>query len=123
MIKVSLTYERDTLIAIDEWLYEMFVKVFDPFGNAFNSSLTTNTGIIHPSNSPFPSSVLLIHKKDGSWQFYVDYRALNAVTVSDRYYQIRINTDDECKAASRTHDDHYEFLVMPFGLTNAPFTF
>ena len=42
-------------------------------------------GFIKPSTNLFSSSILLIQKKDNTWKFCVDYRALNVVTIRDHF--------------------------------------
>ena len=49
------------------------------------------TGRIHPSKSPMAAPVFLIKKKDGSLQLVQDYRALNSMTVKNKYLLLLIS--------------------------------
>ena len=42
-------------------------------------------GIIQPRQNSFSTPVLLLHKKDGSWCMFSDYRELNKLTVKDKF--------------------------------------
>ncbi len=113
-----------------------------------NESLAA--GIIRPSTSPAGAGFFFVEKKDGGLRPCIDYRALNQITVRNRYplplmtsafellqdakifskldlrnayHLVRIKPGDEWKTAFNTPTGHYEYLVMPFGLTNAPAVF
>jgi hypothetical protein len=46
---------------------------------------------IHPSSSPWGAPVIFVPKKDGTQRLCVDYRALNEVTVKNKYLLPRID--------------------------------
>jgi hypothetical protein len=48
-------------------------------------------GFIRPSSSPWGASVIFVLKKDGTQRLCIDYRALNKVTIKNKYPLPRID--------------------------------
>ena len=103
-------------------------------------------GLIELCTSPWCTNPVLAKKKDGTYRMAIDYRALNAVTVSDEYpipsiddiidemgqyrvfttvdmrsgfWQLPLHAADRDKTAFATPGGLYRWKVMPFGLKNA----
>ena len=119
--------------SLDEWISEELRK-----------------GYIRPSKSSVAAPFFFIKKADGGLRPCMDYRALNDITIKNRfpiprisdlidslsqasiftkidlrwgYNNVRIREGDEWKTAFATRNGLYEATVMYFGFCNAPATF
>ena len=109
-----------------------------------------DVGLVQPSKAPYGAPMLFQKKKDNSLRMCVNYRALNKVTIKNKYpilfttelldrlskveyftkldleseyWKVSVAEGDEAKTTCVTRYVSFEFLVMPFRLTNALATF
>ena len=105
---------------------------------------------IRPNSSPCGSPIVLVPKKYGTWCMCIDYRALNKISMKNKYpllridelidnmkgakffmklklkfgyHQIPFESTDVWKTTFKTKEGLFEWFFMPFGLTNASATF
>lgn len=103
--------------------------------------------IIRRSTSPWSSPIVPVAKPDNTVRMCIDYRAVNNVTVVQRYplpriddllakisrakyissldlskgyYQVKLDPETIPKTSFVTHCGKFEFVRLPFGLVNAP---
>jgi len=104
-------------------------------------------GIIRPSKSPWASPVVIVAKKNGRIRLCVDFRRLNAVTVTDNFpipnmetllekasrsklittldlvkgfHQVPVDKSSIPKTSFVLPFGKYEYVRMPFGIKNGP---
>ena len=109
-------------------------------------------GLISPSASPFGAPVLIVPKphQPGKWRMVIDYRALNEITVNDKFplpdipgimnslegkkifscldllsgfYHVPVYKPHVERTAMSTPFGNYEWNFMPMGLKNSPSVF
>ena len=103
-------------------------------------------GVIRPSTGPYSSLVVMVLKKQGTWNTCLYFHPLNKIIVKDKFpilvihdlldelkgaqfftklylhpncHQIRMKEVDIPKIYFFTHEFHSELLVIPFVLCNA----
>ena len=145
--------EHEIHIIDSEPFKERFWRIPPPLLEEVHTSLwdMLDAGAIHPSQSPWCNTVMLVRKKDGTLHFCVDFRQLNAQTKKDLYPLPRIQEALESMAGAAHFSSmdlksrfwqvkmvprsqpymaftlgnlgFYEFTQMLFGLCNMPATF
>lgn len=105
---------------------------------------------IRPTKSEYSSPIHLIKKKDGSFRFICDFRALNQITkkfnapigqindlltklrnakfystldLQSGFFQVAMDENSRKYTAIATHVGNFEWNVCPMGLSNSPRTF
>jgi hypothetical protein len=129
-------------------LYKMTLEQLEFIRDYIKENLAN--GFIVPSEAPFSSPVLLVHKGNGKFRFCVDYRTLNSHTIRDAYplplfdetqnllsgkkwfskldiiaafNKLRMDPESEDLTTFKTRYGSYKYRVMPFGITNGPANF
>jgi len=104
-------------------------------------------GIVRPSFPNYASSIIIVPKKNNTFQISIDYQQLSSKIVKDRYplpliedqldklrdamkfttldlengfFHLPMDEDSVKYTAFVTPNGHYEFLKIPFGLYVAP---
>jgi hypothetical protein len=84
-------------------------------------------GYIRPSTSPWAAPVLFVEKKDGTKRMCIDYRALNEVTVKNKYPLPRIkDLFDQLRGASvfskiDLRSGHHQLRIRPSDISKTTF--
>ncbi|KAL0325444.1 UNVERIFIED_CONTAM: RNA-directed DNA polymerase [Sesamum radiatum] len=147
--------KKDTLLSALQEVPDEVVEVLEEFNDVFSPKLPKRVGRVVEAvgcavGGTIWFRVLFQRKQDSMLRMCVDYRALNKVTIKNKYpipnvmdcfdkltkakyytkidlgsgyWQVRVARGDEPKTTCVTQYSSFKFLVMPFGLTNAPTTF
>lgn len=151
-IVATIKTTTDEAIYSRSYPYQMTATKF------VNSEVETmlRDGIIRKSSSPYNNPIWVVNKKgvdemgNPKLRLVIDFRKLNAKTVSDKYpipdtsvilsnlgkskyystldlksgfHQILLSEKDRKKTAFSVNNGKYEYCRMPFGLKNAPSIF
>jgi hypothetical protein len=137
-----INLKKNTQIS-SQTLYDMSRIKIEKFRRYLNENLVKE--FIRANRSHVVSSVMFVKKSEEELRFYVNYRALNAITIKNRYSlsliveilyrltkikifikiniivvfnMLRIREEDEKLTTFRTRFDLFEFLILSFDLCN-----